>query len=87
MKFDVKALALAWAIVWGGAILLVGLANLMWGGYGQRFLEMLSSWYPGYSATRSIGQVAIVTLYGIADGFFGGALFGWIYNSFAKSSA
>jgi len=46
MKFNVKALALACAILWGAAILLVGLANLIWGGYGQHFLQTLSSFYP-----------------------------------------
>ena len=83
MKFDVKALALACAILWGGAILLVGLANLIWGGYGQHFLQTLSSCYPGYHATRSIGEVVIVTLYAVADGLIGGAVFGWLYNRLA----
>ena len=87
MKFDIKALALACAIFWGGAILLVGLANLIWAGYGQSFLQMLASWYPGYDGGRSIGEVVIVTLYAIADGLIGGALFAWLYNRLVKSSA
>jgi hypothetical protein len=83
MKFDVKALALACSILWGAAILLVGLANLIWGGYGQLFLQTLSSFYPGYHATRSIGEVVIVTLYAVADGLIGGTVFGWLYNRLA----
>jgi hypothetical protein len=43
MKFNVKALALACAILWGSAILFVGLANLICGDYGQHFLQRLSS--------------------------------------------
>ncbi len=84
MKFNVKALALACAILWGAAVLLVALANLICGAYGQHFLEMLSSCYPGYHAARTIVQVVIVTLYAIADGLIGGAIFGWLYNWLAK---
>lgn len=87
MKFDVKALALACAILWGTAILSVSLANLIWVGYGQHFLETLSSFYPGYHATRSIGEVVIVTLYAVADGLIGGAVFGLLYNRLVKTSA
>lgn len=53
-------------ILWGAALLVVALVNLIWGGYGQRFLEDVPSFYPGYKATRSIVQVAIVTVYGFA---------------------
>jgi len=87
MKFNIKALALACAILWGGAVLLVAVANLICGGYAQRFLEMLASFYPGYHAARSIVQVAIVTLYAVADGLIGGAVFGWLYNRLAKAGA
>jgi len=80
MKFDIKAMALACAILWGAAVLLVGVANLICGNYGQQFLELLASFYPGYHATHSIVQVVIVTLYAIADGLIGGAVFGWLYN-------
>ncbi len=39
MKFNIKALALAWAILWGLVMLVTGLANLIWGNYGQQFLQ------------------------------------------------
>lgn len=84
MKFNIKALALSCAILWGGAVLVMGLANLICIGYGQRFLELLASFYPGYHATRSIGEVSLVTLYAIADGLIGGAFFAWLYNLLAK---
>ena len=38
MRFSLKAIALAGALLWGGAILLVGLINLAWPGYGLNFL-------------------------------------------------
>ncbi len=80
MKFDTKAMALTWGILWGAAVLIVALINLFCGHYGQSFLELLSSWYPGYHATQSIVEVVIVTLYAIVDGLIAGALFAWLYN-------
>ena len=64
MKFSIKGLALASAILWGVAMLGMGLANLIWGNYGQQFLQMMASVYPGYHATRSIAEVIVGTLYG-----------------------
>ena len=80
MKFDLKALAFSCAILWGGATLVVALVNLFCGRYGQSFLEMLASCYPGYHAARSIGQVVVVAIYACADGLIGGVIFGWLYN-------
>ncbi len=87
MKFDVKALGLAWGILWGAACCLVALVNLITGSYGQHFLEMLSSWYPGYHAKRSIVEILILTVYAFFDGLFGGVIFAWLYNKMAKSTA
>jgi hypothetical protein len=84
MKLNIKALALAGAIFWGVAILMVGVANLIWVGYAQRFLDALASIYPGYHATRSFAEVVIVTLYAAVDGLFGGAVFGGLYNWLCK---
>jgi TRAP-type mannitol/chloroaromatic compound transport system permease large subunit len=84
MKFNPKALALASAILWGFAMLGTGLANLIWSGYGQQFLQTMSSVYPGYHATRSVAEVVVGTLYGVVDGLIGGAVFAWLYNQFAK---
>jgi hypothetical protein len=83
MKFSVKGLALASGIIWGVAMLGMGLANLGWSNYGQQFLQTMASVYPGYHATRSIQEVIIGTLYGAVDGFIGGAVFAWLYNQFA----
>ncbi len=33
MKINIKALSLTVAILWGGSILLIGLANLIWTSY------------------------------------------------------
>ncbi len=84
MKINVKGLAVASAILWGAAMFGMGLANLIWSGYGQQFLQTMSSVYVGYHATRSIAEVIVGTLYGAVDGLIGGAVFAWLYNQFAK---
>ena len=86
MKLDLKALAVTGAILWGGSVFLMGIANLVWAGYGAQFLAWLT-FYPGYHAGRSFGQVVIVTVYAAFDGLFGGVIFGWLYNRLAKSTA
>lgn len=86
MKINVKGLALASGILWGLAMLGMGLANLIWSGYGQQFLQTIASVYIGYHATRSIAEVIVGTLYGAVDGLIAGAVFAWLYNQFAKPS-
>ena len=86
MKINVKGLAVASAILWGAAMLGMGLANLIWSGYGQQFLQTMASVYFGYHATRSIAEVIVGTLYGAVDGLIGGAIFAWLYNRFAQPS-
>ncbi len=87
MRLNTKALAFAFAIFWGGAMLLMTLANLIWGNYGQQFLYLMSSVYPGYHASRNVAEVVVGTLYGAVDGFIGGLIFAWLYNCFAKPAA
>jgi len=83
MKLNVKAMAITTGVLWGGAMLLTALANLIWPPYGQACLEMMSSVYPGYKATASFYQVVVGTLYAIVDGGIGGAILAWLYNKFA----
>ncbi len=41
MKLDVKAMALTIGLLWGAAMLLTGIANLIWDGYGEDLLAVL----------------------------------------------
>ncbi|MCH6583105.1 MAG: hypothetical protein O7B27_00535 [Gammaproteobacteria bacterium] len=83
MKLDVKGMAITLGLVWGAAVLVVGIANLIWPNYGQAFLELVASIYPGYTAGASVGQLIVGTLYGLVDGAVGGAVIAWLYNLFA----
>lgn len=82
MKLNVKALTLTAGILWGAAVFLVGIANLIWPGYGTAFLQVIASLYPGYNATSSFGSVIIGTLYALVDGAIAGLVFTWLYNMF-----
>ena len=84
MKFNIKALALTVGLIWGGVMLLVTAANLTWSGYGQAFLNVIASIYPGFVPGAGVSSVIVGTIYGIVDGAIGGAIFGWLYNLFAK---
>ena len=85
IKLSLKGLVVAGAVIWGGALLIVGMGNLIWEGYGQSFLEMAASIYPGYSVDGDLGQVLVGTLYGAFDGALAAAVFGLVYNRFASS--
>lgn len=87
MKLSIKGLALAGGIVWGAGYFLVGIANLIWPSYGQAFLDLGASVYPGYHGPGGFGSVIVVTLYALLDGAIAGAVFGWLYNRLAGSGA
>ena len=80
MKLSVKALAIAGGLTWGGVILLVGLGSLVIPSYGAGFLDVVSSIYPGYHASGTLGDALVGTGYALLDGAIGGALVAWIYN-------
>jgi hypothetical protein len=84
MKLSVKAFAITAGLLWGGAILMVSLADLVVPTYGQAFLNLCSSIYPGYHASRTVGSVVLGTLYGLCDAGIAGAIFAWLYNCFAS---
>ena len=84
MRFNIVALSLTFGLFWGACLLIVGLANLMWPGYGRAFLELAASIYPGYHAGPAIGSVITGTLYALVDGTIAGAVFGWLYNLLSR---
>jgi hypothetical protein len=87
MRLNVTALAITAALIWGGAILVVGFANMVWPPYGQAFLNVVASIYPGYQPGTGFGSVVSGALYGLVDGGIGAAVFGWLYNLIAGRSA
>jgi hypothetical protein len=86
MRLNVKAVAAACGLLWGGAVLTTGIANLVSPRYGRDFLRVMSSVYPGYHARRSAGQLALLTGCALADGAGAGALYALLYNSISRCS-
>ena len=85
MRFDIKATAFTLALLWGAlGMFVTALANLVSPGYGQAFLDMMASVYPGYTAEPNFGQVLIGALYGVLDGAIVGVVFAWLYNTLAS---
>ena len=87
MKLNLKALALTAGILWALAIFITGAANLIWPSYGEAFLRIMASVYPGYKATRTIGDLIVGILYALVDGAICGLVFGWLYNLFADKGS
>ena len=79
MKLNSKALAIAFAVLWGGCVFLVALLNSIWPSYGRTFLDLASSIYPGFHPGGLRGAV-VGALYAVLDGAVCGVLVGWIYN-------
>lgn len=84
MKLSIKALALSAAIIWGFALLIVGITNIIVPGYAVDFLEVIGSIYPGYHPGTGISSVIIGSLYGVLDAGIGAAIFAWLYNFFVE---
>ena len=80
MQLNIKGLALTAGILWGLSYLLLGIANLIWPSYGEAFLALGATIYPGYHGPAGFGSVIVVTLYALVDGAVGGAIFAWLYN-------
>lgn len=86
MKLNLKAFAMAGAGIWAACVFMVGLAHLIWPGYGGAFLDLASSIYPGFHPANGFGAVIVGTLYALLDGWIGGAAIAWLYNSAARAA-
>jgi hypothetical protein len=86
MKMNIKAFALAVGGLWAACVLLLGLAHLVWPGYGVAFLDLVASLYPGFHPANGLGAVIVGTLYALVDGTVGGAVFAWLYNALGATA-
>jgi hypothetical protein len=49
-------------------------------------MQMMSSVYPWFHASRTFGDVLIGAIDGLVDGAIAGLLFGWLYNLHAGTT-
>jgi hypothetical protein len=85
MKVDVRSMAITSGLLWGTAVLAVGLVNVIKPHYGRRFLRMVSSIYPGYQARSNAADAMVGAGYALLDGAIGGAIFAALYNRIEKA--
>ncbi len=81
---DGKSLALTSAIVWGGAVLLIGLSGALLN-YGNMIVNLIGTVYIGYNNT--VTGAFIGAIYGIVDGLVCGWIFAWLYEYLLKSGS
>jgi len=81
MRLSLRGMVVAAAVMWGGAILLVGLMNIVRPTYGINFLQMTSSVYPWFHSAHSLRNVLIGTIDGAIDGAIAALIFVGIYNA------
>ena len=86
MKFSVKAIALSSSVLWGLAMLLVGLIHMAVPSYGREFLRVMSSVYPGADTAPTVARVLLGAVYGFVDGAVAGGIFGLLYSAFSHSA-
>ena len=87
MKISVKAMTLSAAILWGAAMLLVGLIHLAVPAYGADFLRAMSSVYPGADTAPTIGRVLLGSIYGFVDGGIAGCILSLLYDALCRVRA
>jgi len=83
MRLSIRGAAVAGGLLWGAALLFVGLINLASPTYGWNFLLVMGSVYPFFHVSRTFGDVVVGGVDGLIDGAIAGLLFAWLYNVFA----
>lgn len=78
-------LALAVGLTWGLACFLVGVATIYLESYGQAFVDMMGSLYPGYVVGTWAGA-GMGLLWGAVDGFIGVLVIAVVYRLIGKGA-
>jgi hypothetical protein len=83
MKLEVKAFALAGALLWGLGVFFITLWVVLLDGPSSD-PSLLGRVYRGH--TYTFVGACIGLLWGLVDGFLGGAILAWLYNRFSKGT-
>ena len=81
MKLNVWALGLACGLIWGLGLFIITWWIIMFDGQLAGEVTFLGRVYRGYELTTAGSFVG--ALWGFADGFIGGVIFAWLYNTLA----
>jgi hypothetical protein len=80
-RLNPVGLGLAFGILWGISILLLGLIATYYA-YGHDFVVTMGNLYPGY--TPSIRGSILGAVIAFIDSFIMGFLIAWLYNKFSN---
>ncbi|KMQ49939.1 hypothetical protein CHISP_3153 [Chitinispirillum alkaliphilum] len=78
MKLGVKAMAITWSLLVGFGIFFLTWWVIFFEGTKWYKKSFIGRVYRGYRLTPKGSVLGL--LWGLADGFFGGAVFAWLYN-------
>jgi len=78
---DRTALGLTAAIVWAGAVVVLGITSRI--GWGDRWRRLLADVYVGYD--ESLPGLVVGAVWAAVDGFVGGWLVATVYDRLAGS--
>jgi hypothetical protein len=84
MKLDIRAAALAGAVLWSFVLGGVALIHTAVPDYGVGFLAAAGSLYPGFEGDGTLLDAALGIGWGLFDGAVCGALGAWVYNRVAR---
>lgn len=78
---NTKRAAVTGGVVWGAVMFLTTILSV-YNGYGEAFLDLMASIYPGYNV--SLGGSIIGFVYGFLDVFIGIYIIAWVYKKVGK---
>ena len=84
---SLRSITLSSGILWGLAMLLVGLIHMADPRYGADFLRVMSSVYPGADTAPTLARTLLGAIYGFIDGAIAGCVFGLLYRAFSHTPA
>lgn len=87
MRLSIRGMAIVCSLLWGGAVLCLGLMHLAIPAYASSFLGGIGSIYPGFHGARSLGDALVGAGYALIDGGLGGLIFAWLYNRLAGEAS
>lgn len=79
-KLSPVGLGLAFGVLWGISILILGLVATYYA-YGHDFVATMGNLYPGY--TPSVKGSILGALIAFIDAFLMGFIIAWLYNKFS----
>ncbi len=82
MKLNVKAMGLAFGILWGASLIVMGILAMIVPDYAEPFVKTVGRLYIGYKAT--VPGIIIGGVWGFIDACIAGVVFAWLYNKFSR---